>query len=176
MRSLLLVFLLPFFTPAFSQTTPMPPLPNPTDTHFHHTLTTTAPPERIWQLWTDVALWPRWDLGLKSASLEGTFQEGARGQLVPDKGLTSRFHIEAVTPGISYRMVIPLPLGSMRITRTLRQEGSQMHFTHEVQLTGLAKLYLRSEGKRYRAMLPSVLTKIKELAEAPADSLTKTAR
>jgi len=36
---------------------------------FEHTVLTTAPPERIWEAWTDVGRWPEWDTELASASL-----------------------------------------------------------------------------------------------------------
>lgn len=36
---------------------------------FSHTLKTSAPPERIWEIWTDVAHWSKWDSELPLCSL-----------------------------------------------------------------------------------------------------------
>ena len=61
--------------------------------HVAHTLQTTAPAERIWQLWTDVAGWPRWDTALVAARLDGPFVCGARGRLQSKGSPESTFNI-----------------------------------------------------------------------------------
>ena len=135
-------------------------------THFSHSLVTAAPPEKIWSLWTDVANWNKWDDGLKTASLTGPFQAGAKGRLIPDKGPASRFRITDLIPQTSYTFKTKLPLGALYVKRTLSPEGNGTRFTHEIWFTGLSKgIFGKVLGKKYRRILPSVMEKIRELAE-----------
>ena len=53
---------------------------------FSHTLKTSASPERIWAIWTDVDRWSAWDTELSHADLEQPFSLGAVGKLTPKKG------------------------------------------------------------------------------------------
>jgi hypothetical protein len=49
----------------------------------------------------------------------------------------------------------------------LEVKEGKTFFTHDVQFTGLLKKILGNKiGKRYRAMLPSVLSEIKLIAES----------
>lgn len=134
--------------------------------HFSHTLLTSAPPEAIWRVWTDVPNWKQWDKGLREARLEGSFAVGATGELIPDKGPVSKFTITHLVPGESYTFQTKVPGGWLIIERRLegQQEGTQ--FTHEVQFTGpmrgLLGLLL---GRRYRAILPEVMGSIAAIAQ-----------
>ena len=138
-----------------------------TNTHFQHSLSTKANPSVIWKIWTDVAEWPRWDQGLKAASMKGPFQLGAKGRLVPDKGPKSRFKITQFEEGRSYTMRTNLPLGSLEIHRYLKQKDGQWYFTHEVRFRGLLKNWFGKKfGERYRKLLPEVMQSIEEIAES----------
>lgn len=129
---------------------------------FSHTDSTTAAAPRIWQIWTDVDNWQQWDKGLQSATLNGPFVAGAKGSLLPDKGPRSTFTITEVVPGGSYRFETRIPFGKLVINRTLFEKENKTFFTHTVTLTGPLKKVL---GKKYKVMLPDVLTTIKQLAE-----------
>lgn len=126
-----------------------------------------APPERIWQIWTDVPNWHRWDSGLRSAVLQGPFVLDARGELLPDQGPASSFRVSAFEVGQSYTLRIPLPGGSLELRRSLRAGApGQTIFRHEVRFRGLTGgVFARIMGRRYRAMLPGVLEHIRLMAE-----------
>jgi hypothetical protein len=138
----------------------------PSNRHFSHTVTTTARPETIWDIWTDVPNWHQWDTGLKAATLNGTFAPGARGRLIPDKGPTSKFVITEVQSPASYVFYTKLPLGKLYVKRSWQVNNGVTEFTHEVWFKGVSKgLFGRVLGKKYRAILPDVMQKIKTLAE-----------
>lgn len=138
-----------------------------TNYHFYHTEQTTAAPEAIWKIWTDVPNWEQWDDGLRDAQLDGEFQVGSKGKLIPDKGPKSKFIIDAMEEGKSYTFKTRIPFGWLIIKRTLTVEEGQTLFTHDVQFTGIFRKPLGNKvGKRYRAMLPEVMGKIKARAEA----------
>lgn len=137
-----------------------------TNYHFSHTESTTAEASKIWNIWTDVPHWQEWDTGLKEATLDGEFNKGSKGKLIPDKGPKSKFIISELDEGTSYTMKTRIPLGWLIVKRRLEQQNGQTLFTHEVEFTGPLKKILGNKlGKRYRAMLPKVLTKIKTIAE-----------
>jgi len=145
----------------------MTTLAQTSNVHFSCTDSTTAVPEKIWQIWTDVENWKQWDKGLQLASIDGDFAAGTKGKLLPDKGPAARFIITAVHPGSAYTFKTKIPLGWLVITRTLKVIDNRTFFTHEVQFTGLLKhIFGRQLGRKYRTMLPEVLHAIKKLAEA----------
>jgi uncharacterized protein YndB with AHSA1/START domain len=135
---------------------------------FHHEVETTAAPEAVWRVWTDVAGWPAWDTELESTRLEDPFQAGASGVLKGKGNPESTFTIEAVEPNRSYRFATALPLGGrLVIERTLTPLEQGTRFRHDVRFEGfgggLLSLFL---GGGYRAALPGVMERIKVLAEA----------
>lgn len=137
-----------------------------TNYHFSHSISTTATPEKIWQIWTDVPNWTLWDAGIKLARLEGVFKENATGELVPDKGPRSKFSIKDVIENKSYTIQISIPSGWLLIHRYMEQKDGILLLTHEVQFTGfLRKLSGYTSGKRYRQMLPAVMEKLNAIAQ-----------
>lgn len=137
-----------------------------TNYHFFNTESTTASPEKIWQVWTDVPNWKQWDKGLKDAFLKGDFAVGTKGKLIPDKGPKSKFIISEVIPNQSYTFKTSIPFGWLVIKRTLETRNGVTYFTHDVEFTGILKRILgKSLGKKYRKMLPLVMKDIKLIAE-----------
>jgi hypothetical protein len=137
-----------------------------TNYHFSHTDSTTASSDKIWQVWTDIPNWKQWDKGLKEASLDGEFMVGTKGKLIPDKGPKSKFIISELVPDKSYTFKTKIPFGWLIIKRTLEVKEGRTFFTHDVQFTGFLKKILGNKlGKNYRAILPSVLSEIKLIAE-----------
>ena len=88
------------------------------------------------------------------------------GQLIPDKGPKSKFIISELEPNKSYTFKTKIPFGWLIIKRTLKVSDGKTFFTHDVEFTGLLKKILGNKlGKNYRAVLPSVMNNIKQIAE-----------
>lgn len=138
-----------------------------TDTSFAHSEFAAASPDRIWEVWTDVPAWPRWDIELKSASLGCAFADGAKGQLVPVRGTASSFIITEVTPGIAYTMTTSLPGASLVIRRELQPVEGGTRFKHTVSFTGpAAGVFGALFGPRFRETLPLAMQRIAQMAAA----------
>ncbi|MEM9078499.1 MAG: SRPBCC family protein [Bacteroidota bacterium] len=134
--------------------------------HFWNTAKTSATPEKIWAIWTDVPNWKMWDSGLKDATLDGTFELKTKGKIISLEGRTSRFKITAYIPGKSYTFRTRLPLGALNLKRYLKVKQGVTFFTHEVWFTGLAGgIFAKRFGPEFRSLLPEVMEKIKILAE-----------
>lgn len=67
---------------------------------FEHeqTVTTSAHPDAVWALWSDVGSWHRWDETVERVALEGHFAEGAAGTLCLSDGQELPFALEIVEP------------------------------------------------------------------------------
>lgn len=138
-----------------------------TNYQFSHTDSTTVASDKIWQVCTDVPNWKQWDKGLKEAVLKGKFIVGTKGKLIPDKRPKSKFVISELETNKSYTFKTKIPFGWLIIKKRLEVNDGKTFFTHDVEFTGLLKKILgKRPGKYYRAMLPSVLSKIKQIAES----------
>jgi hypothetical protein len=133
---------------------------------FSHTLKTSASPEIIWSIWTDVENWSRWDTELLDSRLEDPFGLGAVGQLTPKSGRVSTFRISQLNLGKSYTFTIRLPFCSLNVHRYLSSHSDGTYFTHEVSFQGfLAFVFGLLLGRRFRAVLSHVMENVKQIAE-----------
>ncbi len=146
---------------------PLAALAAGTPRRFAHTVVTDASPEALWRVWTDIAAWPTWDTELASAALDGSFEDGARGRLVPLRGPSARFEIAGVEPGRAYTLVTALPLGQLRVRRSwTAADAGRIAFTHEVSFHGLGGGLLAGRlGPRFRRALPDVMERLRARAE-----------
>jgi hypothetical protein len=122
----------------------------------------TSAPDAIWALWIDVEGWPRWDTALRRATLTEPIGLGARGRLVPVRGLPSRFEITQWEPRRRYAFTTALPGASLVVTRTLLPDG---RFEHAVEFLGpRAEPWARRLGPDFRRALPGVMQRLNVLA------------
>ncbi|MFD1514738.1 SRPBCC family protein [Halomarina rubra] len=134
---------------------------------FSHSTETTAPPRRVWDVWTTVEQWPTWDTELREATLDGEFCEGATGELTPRRGRATSFVVTDVDPVRSYTYVADLPLARLVVRRSLHSHDGGTNFTHEVWFEGpLGRVFSRTLGRHYRHALPQVMEAVREQAEA----------
>lgn len=143
---------------------------------YSHSLETTAPPRRVWDVWTDVERWPTWDAELRDASLDGdALEEGARGRVVLRASPTERldpsasFVVTELDPVRSYAYDVEFPLARLVVRRSLRGHDGGTSFTHEVWFEGpLGGALSRTLGRRYRRNLPGTMDAVRERAERPS--------
>lgn len=135
---------------------------------FSHSFETTAAAEQIWRLWTDVTTWSKWDGGLKTAFLDGPFQVGAVGKIVPHTGANAKFTVTVSMPKISSTFVTSLPLAQLNIERRLQAlpNDSGTRFTHKVWFSGpLREVWGFILGRGFRKELPLTMAKLAKIAE-----------
>jgi hypothetical protein len=56
-----------------------------------HSIETSAPPEAVWRLWSDVPRWPEWNADLERAELSGEFAPGSAITMYLGTGIRSSF-------------------------------------------------------------------------------------
>lgn len=133
---------------------------------FAHTVTTNAPAETIWRIWTDVTNWPEWDVALEWARLDGPFALNTGGRLKSKGSPESPFTITQLDAGRSYTFSTHLPLAQLHIRRELTPGAHTTDFTHTVAFTGpLGWLFGRILGTQFRTTLPEAMERIRAHAE-----------
>lgn len=132
---------------------------------FSYEVTTSASPDSIWSLWTDVSTWKMWDQGLKDAELAEPMHLGSKGKIIPLSGPSASFTVTEFDPKTSYTFVTNLPLAKLTIKRTIIGT-SPTRFRHEVSFSGvMAGTFAKRFGPGFRASLPPTMREIAALAE-----------
>lgn len=131
-----------------------------------HTMLTTASPERIWKIWTDVKNWKQWDVMLRGALLKGSFQKNVQGVLIPEKGPKAGFTVTSCDPNFSYTVTTRLPLAKIHIHRFLGYHNMKTTFTHEIWVEGpLSWMWWKLIGNNAAGRLSQAMKNVKQLAE-----------
>ena len=132
-----------------------------------HTMLTTASPERIWKIWTDVTNWKQWDVMLRGALLKGSFQKNVHGVLIPEKGPKAGFTVTSCDPNFSYTVTTRLPLAKIHIHRFLGYHNMKTTFTHEIWVEGpLSWMWWKLIGNNAASRLSQAMKNVKQIAEA----------
>lgn len=132
-----------------------------------HRIATTASPETVFRIYEDVARWHTWDPDTKRASLDGPFQAGSRGRLVPTRGRPVPMLLTQVAPGRGFTVESRIPLFRMTFEHELRPSAGQTEIVHRVSFSGPLSLVLAPLlTRQLDAGLPVTLARLKALAEA----------
>jgi hypothetical protein len=101
-------------------------------------LETSAAPDRVWRVWSDVNSWPEWNPGMKESRLDGAaagrhsrnnqYQVGGKHEVIVS-------HLEH---GMSFELEsTALPLTRMAIRATLTPAGGGTRLTQAFEPRGL---------------------------------------
>ena len=115
----------------------------------------------IWELWADVAAWPKWDRELEWANLEGDFRDGATGSLKPKGWPVSKFCITISEKGRSFTCTSKLPFTKMIFIHSVAACGEgRVKITHRARIKGLLAplLFLTLRRNLKRGLLQAVQT------------------
>jgi hypothetical protein len=132
-----------------------------------HSLQTTASPEKIWKIWTDVKNWKNWDFGLKDAQIKGNFDQDAEGVISIGKGSRTPFKVTTYKPNFTYTFTSRLPFAKLHVRRLIGYHNQKSIITHEIFIEGpLSGFWWQMLGRKYIKLLPRVIEKVKQLAES----------
>lgn len=132
-----------------------------------HRITAHAPPEVIFSIYEDVENWHGWDPDTKQATLDGPFQVGSRGRLVPTKGSAVPMMLTKAVPGKCFTVESRIPLFHMVFEHELSPASGGTEIIHRVTFKGLLALVLGPLLSRQLDVgLPITLSRLKALAES----------
>jgi hypothetical protein len=132
-----------------------------------HRITVKAPPETIYRIYEDVKNWHTWDPDTKQATLDGPFQVGSRGRLVPTKGIAVPMVLTQAIPARCFTVESKIPLFRMVFEHELEPAQGTTDVIHRVTLTGLLTIAIGPMlSRQLNAGLPVTLSRLKALAES----------
>ncbi len=124
--------------------------------------------ERVFQAWTRVADWHRWDPLTRAASLNGPAQRGTQGRLVPTQGRAVPMVVQAVEPGRRFYVSCPVLGSALHFDHQVQAlGGDSVSVTHTVWFSGwLAPMLQATLGRALRRDLPHTMSSLKRFLEA----------
>jgi uncharacterized protein YndB with AHSA1/START domain len=136
--------------------------------HSEHSVMTSASPEMIWRLWSDVERWPEWNDDIERIEIDGPFEVGSRVVMTPDAEEPIELRIaEAVEPEL---FVDEADFGDVVVRTTHRVEalaGEATRVTYRLEITGPEVDTLGPElGPAISGDFPEVLAALVDRAEA----------
>jgi hypothetical protein len=131
------------------------------------TVETTAAPDAVWRLWSDVSAWSDWDEDIEWARLDGAFETGARGRMKPRGVPPSSFRLASVVPGRSYTVESRLPLATLEFHHELGTGArGGTSFSHRATFSGpLSPLYGAVFGRKMQKNFHGVMECLARKAE-----------
>ncbi|MCA2997643.1 MAG: SRPBCC family protein [Rhodocyclaceae bacterium] len=133
---------------------------------FEQQILISAPVEKIFALYANVAGWSCWDPDVKSSSINGAFASGANGTLEPTKGPKAKIAFIEVIPYRSFTVESKLPWCLMHFEHELSASTGKTKVVHRVVFKGLlSPLFGLLIGSQIRKGLPITLQGLKDAAE-----------
>ena len=98
---------------------------------------TTAPPDKVWKIWSDMSTWGDWNPNVSTMEWEGGFASGTTGIMNTRAGRHHKMKLVDVVPGRSFALetsVVPgttfrfncrieLVAGKARVSQTVEVKG-----------------------------------------------------
>ena len=106
--------------------------------HFEHTgtVSTTAPPESVWALWSDPTTWSTWDPAVEGVRIDGAFAAGATGTMTLTGGIEAPVTLEVVEAGSRYLDQLTMGDLTIRIDHVVQPKDSGAEVTVSTVITG----------------------------------------
>lgn len=135
---------------------------------YEYAVESTAPAEKLWALWTDVAGWPSWNAGIEKIEVDGPFAVDARITMTPPGEEPIELRVAEIVPGELF--VDEMDAGDF-VVRTLHRlsplPDGRTRVLYRMEITGPAADQVGPElGPAVTADFPDVLAALVKLAEA----------
>lgn len=132
-----------------------------------NTLTVKATPAAVWQTWEEVSKWPKQDLSLTSASINGPFQIGSQITMKPKGSPTVKVIIKQIAVNKGFTSEGKLPLTSLQFIHKIEPDGNQTKFTQTIVMDGpLSGLFSKILGKKMESNLKMRMQKTVEMLQS----------
>lgn len=131
-----------------------------------HRIKVAAAPGIIFRIYRDVENWHTWDPDTKRATLDGPFEVGSRGRLVPTKGNAVPMVVTKMVPDSCFTVESKIPLFRMVFEHELVPSQGMTEVIHRVTFSGpltfvIGKMLVR----QLNLGLPVTLQRLKALSE-----------
>jgi uncharacterized membrane protein len=133
-----------------------------------HEEDTTASPEAVWSVWSDLAAWPEWDATLVSVTLDGEFASGSFARLKPKGAKEIAMELLDVDPPNGFADLQLLPGAKMRTEHTVvAADGGGSVVRQRVTFSGpMARIFTFVIGRGLKRDMPAAMRNLVARAEA----------
>ena len=133
-------------------------------------LDTSAAPDRVWRVWSDVNTWPRWNPDMKESRLDGPLKLGATGMINTRSGGKHDVVVTFFEAGRSFELEsTALPGTKMAIRASIAPSASGTRMTQGFEPRGLlAPIVGPMMGSSILKTFNSVLAGLKQSVESGA--------
>src|SRR3979411_962776 len=98
---------------------------------------TSAPPDRVWRVWSDTSSWPEWNTDMKSGDLDGPFASGTTGKMETKSGGHHQIALQDVEEGRGFTLVSDgVPLTKLHFRCEIAARGAGSRLSQAVPLPG----------------------------------------
>lgn len=98
---------------------------------------TSAPPDRVWQIWSDTSTWPDWNPDMKSVDLDGPFASGTTGRMETKSGGHHQIALQDVEAGRAFTLVSDgIPITKLHFRCAVIPSGDGSRVSQAVTLHG----------------------------------------
>jgi uncharacterized protein YndB with AHSA1/START domain len=98
---------------------------------------TTASPEQVWRVWSDMSTWGEWNPNVSTMDWEGGFVSGSSGVMNTKSGQHHRMHLVDVEPGRSFALVTGVVPGTrFRFKCRIQPAGGKTKVSQTVEVGG----------------------------------------
>ena len=130
---------------------------------------TNSTKEKIWDLWSDVTNWNKWNAAVEYSYINGNFQNGINGTFKLADGAESYFLFYKLIdciPNKSFTKRIKLAFCIIDIGYKLCEENSKLKINHFIKIYGLLSfIHKKTIGICMTKKMPVTVKKLVELAE-----------
>ncbi len=134
---------------------------------FTRSLKTTATPEKVWGVWSDVSTWPSWNPDIVSMELAGPFAAGTTGTMTTKSGGAHPVVLGQVQRGSYFSVETdPVPLTHFTFHCRISPSDGGSEISQEVTMKGPLAFFFRAmAGNRIAHDFPGLLEGLKRAAE-----------
>jgi len=132
-------------------------------------LETTASPERVWKVWSDMSTWGDWNPNVSTMDWTGGFTQGSQGVMNTKAGQHHKMTLAEVQPGRFFALeTTVVPLTRFRFNcRVEAGPGGKTRVSQMVEVKGLLGPVVQGMmGPQVSKEFPTLLANLARKAEA----------
>ena len=134
---------------------------------YENTVTGSLDVVKLWELYSDVGLWPNWDMGVQGVRLDGEFAAGAHGNMLIDGMPPLAFTLTEVKPGSLFVVSSTLDDFTVIFGHYIVDAGNGSYtLRHTVTVTGKDDMQVQGVGRGITANIPASMDNLLRLAKA----------
>src|SRR5438445_12538946 len=98
---------------------------------------TTASPEKVWRVWSDMSRWGEWNPNVSTMDWEGGFASGTTGVMNTKAGQHHKMELVDVQPGHSFGLLTSVVPGTrFRFNCRIEPAGAKTKISQTVEVCG----------------------------------------